>query len=265
MYLDDDNQSQMIRKIDEKIDGAEIGQRRKKLNLTRRELANKIGVSYQLVYKWEKNTTAMRECHQIAFRKLECEIRFEKKRLCVSESAPPIIESMQEHLCNDQYSLAQNLGTYCISCIDKQHPDFVRVVHFTALAYFWEDEVSPKGIELAKIAYNNLDDSKHPAWLRRAIINETSGHIFKEFDPNNDVDKYDNLFDKVKNLADEEEEKAKKMVYLWNALEILCNCEALHRKIPELLEEMYKYESHKKVNNRIEKNSLYSNARRCTW
>ena len=185
--------------------------------------------------------------------------------MCVSEPALPVIKSMQEHICNDQYSLAQELGEYFIENFSKSHIDWIRVVIFTAITYFWEDEKSPRGIELAKLAYNNLDDSKHPAWIRRVIINEISGHILEELGQNEDVDKYNSLFDKLQNLADEESEKYRKMTYLWNALEILCKCEALHGKIPELLEEMYKYESRKKVNNRIEKNPLYSNARRYIW
>ena len=69
MYLDDDNQNPTIRKIDEKIDddGAEIKRRRKNLGLSRNELANELGVSYQLVYKWEINESPMMEYHQMAF------------------------------------------------------------------------------------------------------------------------------------------------------------------------------------------------------
>lgn len=256
MYIDFNNQDlgMEIRRIRTKI-----------LEYSRRKLGEMLNVSGKLVYDWENNVRKMGKYHQDNLRKLVCKRLLDKNRLIVREPAPIPIKTMYEYMLCGRPEFARELGEYILSYMDKAHDDWVRLCNFTSIAYSWEDECSVEGFKFAELAFHALD-SRHPRWLKNAVTNEVLGHRFKRVDKN-DVDECEKIFQIAMELHDECEDNNndEKISYLWNGLMVLCICNALHKKIPELLEVMYKISSRKNVNKRINDDSIFFHAKTFIW
>lgn len=244
------------------MNGMEIRRQRNRLRLSRSKLAERLGVSQQLVYYWERGERTISQSHREAFKRLSRQLTIERdSRVSLEKPCPAVVRSIHEHLVNGQDSMAQELGEYCLQHMRENDADWVRVAHFTAIAYSLADSSAPRGRELTMAAFKALNDSQHPKWLRHAITNEILGYRLKELDPS-DVYECQEVFQEVRALYDEDQ----KLSYLWNSLEVLCKCSALHGKIPELLESLYKAARRSEVNERIDADPKYSAAKQhCDW
>lgn len=255
--------------------GIEIRRRRLGLRYSRAKMAKKVDISSQLIYYMEKGERSISDSYLKKLDRLERESQI-GERISLEEPCPPVVKSMYQHLLNHEDSMAQQLGEYVLKHMDEKDPDWVRITHFTTIAYSLElkdtrsskgrelasrcHELASKGRELTLSAFKALKDSKQDTWLRHAIINEMLGYRFRELDSSNFIECED-VFNQVRQLFNEDPKEA----YLWNALEVLCRCERLYEKIPELLECLYKVASRSSVNKRIQSDRKFLPSRPYIW